>query len=532
MIPRAIDSIRSLHCGIALAAVSVVAQLPAQPVREGWRQSMWSSRVVLDHQNNICTNTSGPLLDFYATKSDPRGNVIWVERFGDSPSRESSKWLAVDSVGNVILTGHRSSVGMLTVKFGANGSVLWAHVDPTVREGYRVEVDALDNIYVAGVTFDPRNRDDFVTVKYDPAGNVVWRRQRDFFGNQDQPTAMAVTAAGTVAVTGGSSNDMATVVYDTFGNEMFFDWRLASPGQDIVFGPDGSVYVCGGAVGAAALLVALDPSGAEAWTVQHSGPNGPFGYATRLAVDSLGNIVAIGHTDSTTAYMDWMVFKVDPVGNVLWGRTFDGFSGDDEFARAVAIGPDDSVYVTGSGGVTGICSPISRLGEVVRRYAADGSLLWHHEEACGGGPRSVVIERFGDIVLGGGSQVVWLEQRDWMTLGAALGGSRGIPNLDLQGFFDASGSVALSIEDAPPTTAGVHVIGGRRADLGLFGGTMVPYWDVAVPFWTDANGRVSLSFRLPGFLPIATELYWQSWLLDPAAPQGLVATDAVVKALQ
>lgn len=524
----------SAWVGLSFGAAIAAAEAPSQAMREGWRELLPSARVVLDPQNNICTNTRGPELDYYARKTDPRGNLIWVDSYGDPNRHESSKWLAVDSAGNIILTGHRSTQGMLTVKFGANGGVLWARLDPTVREGYRVEVDAADNVYVAGQVFDPYNRDDFVTIKYDPAGNQLWRRQRDFWGNQDGPHALAVTPAGRVAVTGGSSSNMATVVYDTNGNELFFDWRLASTGQDIAFGADDSVYFCGNAVGNAALVVALDPSGAQLWATQHLGPNGPFAFAYRLAIDSAGNIVAVGHCSSTTAYMDWLIFKLNPGGSVLWSRIYDGFGGNEEFCRSVAIGPDDSVYVAGSGGVSGVCGPISGLGDVVERYDPAGNLVWHYEEACASGvPRSIVIERFGDVVVSESTgDVIWLEQEDWMTLGAALPGSAGDPDLDVRGYLDPSGQITLSVENARPGTLGLHVLGWWRADTPLLGGTLIPYWNLTAPFQADGAGHASLVIPLPGFIPVATEMYLQSWLLDPAAVQGAAATDAVVKALQ
>ena len=69
-------------------------------------------------------------------------------------------------------------------------------------------------------------------------------------------------------------------------------------------------------------------------------------------------------------------------------------------------------------------------------------------------------------------------------------------------------------------------------NLPIAGGTLVPFLDLVAPFATDASGQATGSFRLPGLIPVASEFYVQSWLLDPSAVQGLAATDAVVKALQ
>ncbi len=523
-LPR-IDSCRSLSIGISLVATIAATQLSAQAVREHWRHDFPSVRLVLDHHNNICTNTRGPELDYYARKVDPQGNELWVESYGDPQAHDHSRWLAVDSLGNILLTGHRSGQGLLTVKFGNNGGVLWAVQDSTVGEGYRVEVDASDNVYV-GASF----AGNVVLIKYDPLGNELWRQQRSYFND---PHSMAVTSDGTVAMTGGTTSWMATVVFDTNGNELYWDTRPGSSGQDVAFGPDGSVYVCGGAVGLASLLVGFDPNGNEKFETQNIGPNGPFGYAVRLAVDSAGNVAAVGHCSSTTAYMDWLIYKVDPAGNVLWTRTYDGFSGNDEFAKSVAVGPEDSIYVGGSGGVSGVCSPIPGLGEVVRRYDAQGNLVWHHEEACGGTIFSIVIERFGDVVMGGGtSSLVWMQQRDWMTLGSALAGTNGDPELHADGYLDNSGQLVMTVDNARASSPGVHIIGFGRSDFPLLGGTLVPMPQLAASFQTDAFGQANVSLVLPHFLPLFTELYLQSWVLDPVGAQGIAATNAVTKALQ
>jgi hypothetical protein len=171
--------------------------------------------------------------------------------------------------------------------------------------------------------------------------------------------------------------------------------------------------------------------------------------------------------------------------------------------------------------------------EVVRRYDPQGNLVWHHEDACGGTPRSITITRFGDLVLGGiTSSVAWLQQRDWVTLGAALAGSNGAPDLTADGYLDPSGQIVLSVDDALANAIGLHVIGFSRSDVPVFGGTLVPTWHVGVPFLTDALGEASLTIPLPAFIPLFSELYLQSWLLDAGAIQGFSATDAVGKAAQ
>jgi gliding motility-associated-like protein len=106
--------------------------------------------------------------------------------------------------------------------------------------------------------------------------------------------------------------------------------------------------------------------GKWSWAVGDSGnlSNGNSGMCVGLgtAVDSQGNIYAIGyfqgtetsfgnfvlHSANVTLYgnaSDIYLVKYDSSGNVLWAKSFGGTSID--VGNAVAIDPDDNVYITG-----------------------------------------------------------------------------------------------------------------------------------------------------------------------------------------
>jgi len=324
---------------VALCTLGLAATSSAQAVKEDWRLQSFGTRFQFDFQNNICIDGSGPLRDIYAHKFDPRASLIWQQSSGNPLVNEHPNWMAVDSRGNVIVTGHRTSGttvqgGMMTVKFSASGAVLWSVVAPLSREGYRVEVDATDNIYVAGDVFDnSARRRDFLTVKYDPNGNEVWRNQRDFGLNNDQPSSLAVSPAGRVAVSGSTNVTMAVIVYDVNGNEVFGD--VHSPtrgGHDVAMAADGSVYVCGLGSQSGGTVVQWDALGNKVWASVYRTSYSPFGNFQRLALDSAGNVVAVGWGTGQYGYQDWLIAKFDPSGNLLWGTTHIGLLIGDKLA--------------------------------------------------------------------------------------------------------------------------------------------------------------------------------------------------------
>ncbi|MHC4375760.1 MAG: hypothetical protein ACYS26_04080, partial [Planctomycetota bacterium] len=159
-----------VHLALALLATTLVSPAKAQ-VKEDWRVPTFANRLVLDSQDNICVDGFGPGVNFIADKYAPDGALLWSTTFGHPTINESVNWVAVDSQDAVILTGHMAGAtgGLMTVKFSADGDVLWSDVqNVNSGEAYRVEVDAADNVYVLGVTFDYADNWDLYLVKYAP----------------------------------------------------------------------------------------------------------------------------------------------------------------------------------------------------------------------------------------------------------------------------------------------------------------------------------------------------------------------------
>lgn len=168
--------------------------------------------------------------DFVTVKYDARGNALWASRYDDGGA-DVMRAVAVDDEDNVIVTGSSiDGVGdydYLTVKYDANGRLIWHRqydsggTDDAAASG----VDADGNVYVTGSSGDADHGSDFVTLKYDSEGNEVWARTYDH-GADDRAVGLVVDAADNVIVTGASddpesSTDFATVKYDTHGNELW-----------------------------------------------------------------------------------------------------------------------------------------------------------------------------------------------------------------------------------------------------------------------------------------------------------------------
>jgi hypothetical protein len=109
-------------------------------------------------------------------KYSNNGNVIWQRRYNGG-SDDYAYAIASDDSNNVYVTGWNSNtttVDILTIKYSADGDTVWKAVydGGGSAVGYDVEVDTLGNVYVAGWT----NFNDYVTLKYDINGNLLWSR--------------------------------------------------------------------------------------------------------------------------------------------------------------------------------------------------------------------------------------------------------------------------------------------------------------------------------------------------------------------
>lgn len=115
----------------------------------------------------------------------------------------------------------------------------------------------------------------------------------------------------------------------------------------------------------------------------------------------------------------------------------------------------------------------------------------------------------------------------WGDLGSALAGAGGAPVLDGAGALTAGSTLELAVSGGRALASGMLFGGRARADQPFRGGTMVPRRDRAFPYTTDAAGRALVSLPLTAALPPGSSLYFQAWLLDPTAPQGAAASNAV-----
>jgi len=306
--------------------------------------------------------TSRGVADAYVAKYAPDKSLIWAIRMGgDSPNAASAgsgsddvaSSLSVDSSGNVYVSGNfkgSSDFGLQTlttagdidafvVKLNSSGTVQWANrwggIDN--NRSLSVGVDGSGNVLALSTKFSGAGAKGTDILKFNPSGGVVWSKYVD--GVSISNGDLAVDSAGNVVVVG------------TFGGHVDFD---PGPRTNWQWGGQGSY---------ASYVLNLNSQGNFRWVSVFPSPVSSFSWATKVALDSTGNIVvggiyrgqvdfnpgsgitrlASGGFESGGAY----VTKLNSKGGLIWARSLDRDGTSGVNVSGLAIGAGNSIFVTG-----------------------------------------------------------------------------------------------------------------------------------------------------------------------------------------
>ncbi len=158
----------------------------------GGAQNDYGSGIAVDSGDNVYLTgytysfavTPG-VASVFLLKYDPSGNLLFQKTWGGTQS-DYGFGIAVDSAGNVYLTGSSNSFGggqskVFLLKFDSSGNQLFLKTWGGLKGdyGYAVAVDGSGNIYIAGYTysFGPNRQGvNLFLLKYDLSGSLLFQR--------------------------------------------------------------------------------------------------------------------------------------------------------------------------------------------------------------------------------------------------------------------------------------------------------------------------------------------------------------------
>ncbi len=262
-------------------------------------------------------------------------DTAWVRRYNGSPGNgtDYAVAIAVDGAGNVYVTGQSDAAGTVerdwaTIKYNSAGDTLWVRryngPGNGTDYGYAVAVDGTGNVYVTGMSTGSGTERDYLTIKYNSAGDTLWVRRYNGPGNgYDFALALAVDGMGNVYVTGyghgsGTGYDYATIKYNSAGDSLWVA-RYNGPGNDadcayaIAVDGAGNVYVTGNSTGIGTAddyaTIKYNSAGNQQWVARYDGPGNGIDMANALAVDGTGNVYMTGWSTGSGTGADYTTIK-------------------------------------------------------------------------------------------------------------------------------------------------------------------------------------------------------------------------------
>jgi hypothetical protein len=323
--------------------------------------------------------------------------------------------LATDGATTVRWGGDCSGNGDCALALGAGRSVTAQTFAPLQRtfDGPDHGADACfaiasgpeDSIVVAGQIARIAQGHDAWARAYDAAGDVRWTYELSTPSEgHDAGTGVVALADGGALVAGtwfsGSNSRWNSFLVDVAAagvpawselNEYVGDDTYSAIARD----PSGRLLLAGsraGADGPEAWLRAVSADGrSELWGLTRHGTL-PGAAATGIAIDSTGDLVAVGTETNLDTGIDGWIARYSPAGVQRWSLSLASPGPDADAVRAVAIGPDDSIAAVGA--LDG--------ASTIRVYGADGTPRWDATAADGTSWSGVAIDAAGDVVVAGG----------------------------------------------------------------------------------------------------------------------------------
>ncbi|RCK75844.1 MAG: Cell surface protein [Ignavibacteriae bacterium] len=277
-------------------------------------------------------------------------------------------------------------------------------------------------VYTTGYSKDAATNFDYLTVKMDYSGNILWTVRYDRIKKDDKAHSICIDDSGNVYVTGqthgGSATniDITTIKYDPNGTQVWvnhYNNSLVNKndiGYAIAFDKSGNyVYVTGVSRFTSDDYITIcynASTGAIVWASNYNGPGNKTDIAYAIAVDPSGDVAVTGISVGNGTNFDYATIKYKGGiggGTPLWVERYDFISKKD-FAFAISIDNSGNVYVTGTS------QSQTKFDYATIKYASSGGPpLWvmrYNNSSMNGNDYAyhITLDAAGDVYVTGASQ--------------------------------------------------------------------------------------------------------------------------------
>lgn len=349
--------------------------------------------------------TISVLLMLQINISIPQVNTDWISSYNSqtiSPPTEYSP-MAIDTNGNVYVAGYKTVSALdedyILIKYNSIGVQQWVSPYNGTGNSYdrclSITASNSGNVYVTGYSVGVNGNKDYLTIKYNSTGNLIWSRRYNGLGNgDDYAYSIAIDDSQNVYVTGFSIGlntdfDYLTIKYNSNGDAKWIK-RYNDPGNlndyanNVLVDKSGNVIVTGTSYGVT--TIKYNPSGDTLW-VRHCASDTPS-----MSIDDSENVYVTGTGYSNGA--DFVITKYDKIGNEKWVVIFGG--GGNQYPLSIAVDKSGNSFVTGP----------SESNFLTVKYDNNGVLKWSNYSSQSGRASSITVDKYGNSYVCGSNSSV------------------------------------------------------------------------------------------------------------------------------
>jgi hypothetical protein len=313
------------------------------------------------------------LLLIFLSKTFSQDTRQWIAHVAGTSKNSSSgaSAITVDRSGNILVTGWVtntiSGIDIVTIKYSPDGEEKWkVYYNSTGKatdKGKAIAVDTAKNVYVTGSSYSTATGIDYITLKYDSSGNLLWTTPPRYNGagnGEDQPSAIAVNDSLNIFVTGwskglGTGYDYATIKYNSAGQPLWVK-RYNGPanGTDSALAMtlyrNTDLFVTGTSVdsGYDYFTIKYNPStGDSLWGARYNGTGLQNDIARSLVRTSAGDVILTGGSQNAAGDYDYATLRYTSVGVRQWVHRYNGMANNDDQAYGLSLSGTTRVLVTG-----------------------------------------------------------------------------------------------------------------------------------------------------------------------------------------